>query len=142
MHKIFDVAAYVLSKKGRMTAMKMQKLLYYCQAWSLVWDDHPLFDERFEAWANGPVSPTYFAEHRGEYTVAREPKGDPGAIKGASKETVDAVLKAYGDKCPEWLSDRTHREKPWILAREGLPHGERGSREIKQEWIHDYYGSL
>jgi len=39
----FDVAAYILSKKAPMPAMKLQKLVYYAQSWSLVWDDEPLF---------------------------------------------------------------------------------------------------
>ena len=45
-----DVAAYILSKQGDMPAMKLQKLVYYSQAWSLVWDDKPLFRDRIEAW--------------------------------------------------------------------------------------------
>ena len=52
-----DVAAYILQKKGEMTAMKLQKLVYYSQAWSVVWDERPLFHEKIEAWANGPVVP-------------------------------------------------------------------------------------
>src|SRR6267142_182405 len=32
-----DVAAFILKQRGEMTAMKLQKLVYYCQAWSLVW---------------------------------------------------------------------------------------------------------
>ena len=28
-----DVAAYILDQKGPMTAMKLQKLVYYGQAW-------------------------------------------------------------------------------------------------------------
>ena len=51
---VLDIAAYILCKQGAMTAMKLQKLVYYSQAWSLVWDDKPLFRERIEAWANGP----------------------------------------------------------------------------------------
>jgi len=46
-----DVAAYILDKCGSMSAMKLQKLVYYSQAWHLVWDDAPLFEERVEAWA-------------------------------------------------------------------------------------------
>ena len=57
MTSIFDVAAYVLDKLGVMTTMKLEKLCYYSQAWSLVWDERRLFPERFEAWANGPVGP-------------------------------------------------------------------------------------
>ena len=34
-----DVAAYILRKQGTLPAMKLQKLVYYSQAWSLVWDD-------------------------------------------------------------------------------------------------------
>ena len=32
MVNIFDVAKYILSKKNNITAMKPQKLVYYCQA--------------------------------------------------------------------------------------------------------------
>jgi hypothetical protein len=39
-----------------MGAMKLHKILYYCQAWSLVWDDKPLFRERIEAWVTVPLS--------------------------------------------------------------------------------------
>lgn len=139
---VFDVAAYVLEKLGPMTAMKMHKLAYYAQAWSVVWDDEPLIDGRFEAWANGPVSPEYFAAHRGEYTVSSEPRGNVKLIKGRVKATVDAVIKAYGDKEPGWLSDLTHREDPWIKAREGLSPGQRGNQEISLASMRDYYSSL
>ena len=53
--KAIDVAAYILRKQGTMPAMKLQKLVYYSQAWSLVWDDRPIFRDRIYAWANGPV---------------------------------------------------------------------------------------
>lgn len=35
---VFDVATYILQKRGDMSCMKLQKLCYYAQAWSLVWD--------------------------------------------------------------------------------------------------------
>ena len=49
MATVFDVAKYILEKKGTMSTMKLQKLCYYSQAWSLVWDDQPLFNEDFES---------------------------------------------------------------------------------------------
>ena len=55
MANVFDTAKYILEKSGKMSTMKLQKLCYYSQAWALVWDDAPLFDEDFQAWANGPV---------------------------------------------------------------------------------------
>lgn len=54
MANVFDVAKYILVQRGEMSTMKLQKLCYYCQAWSLVWDDKPLFEEEFQAWANVP----------------------------------------------------------------------------------------
>lgn len=47
---VFDTAKYVLECKGTLSTMKLQKLCYYSQAWSLVWDNAPLFEEDFEAW--------------------------------------------------------------------------------------------
>lgn len=55
MPTIFDAAKFILEQLGQMSTMKLQKLCYYAQAWSLVWDDAPLFEEDFQAWANGPV---------------------------------------------------------------------------------------
>ena len=51
---VFDIAKYILHQRGRMSTMKLQKLCYYAQAWSLVWDDTPLFDEDFSAWRKRP----------------------------------------------------------------------------------------
>ena len=42
MANVDDVAAYILNRQGPMTAMKLQKLCYYSQAWHLVWDSEPL----------------------------------------------------------------------------------------------------
>src|SRR3954447_1771040 len=37
-----DVAAHILSQSSPMSAMKLQKLVYYSQAWHLAWEDAPL----------------------------------------------------------------------------------------------------
>src|SRR5205085_1691146 len=120
---------YMLQKAGAMTAMKLQKLLYYAQAWSLVWDETPLFTERIEAWANGPVVPEVYERHRGAFTVSAW-QGDPTNLDKDACETIDAVLNFYGGKTAQYLSDLTHAERPWRDARIGLDDGERGSHEI------------
>lgn len=136
-----DVAAYILRKMGAMTTMKLQKLLYYCQAWSLVWDEAPLFDEKIEAWASGPVVKDFFKEHRTMFTIASAP-GDPSKLSAKQIETIDSVLDYYGDKSSQWLSDLTHMEDPWKDARGGLPPGERSNREIPLGEMMLYYSSL
>lgn len=143
MATVHDVAAYILKKNvGPMTAMKLQKLVYYTQAWSLVWDEKPLFRERIRAWANGPVVYELYDLHRGQFEVSSWPMGDPSALSKDERETVDAVLDFYGGKSSQWLSDLTHREDPWREARAGLPPGERGNNEITHAAMAEYYGSL
>ena len=67
MASAHDVARYIVRQLAPLSTIKLQKLVYYSQAWHLVWEDAPLFDERVEAWANGPVVPEIYREHRGEF---------------------------------------------------------------------------
>ena len=136
-----DVAAYILRKQGEMTAMKLEKLVYYSQAWSLVWDEEPLFEDRIQAWVNGPVVPALYQRHRGMFKVSVWPHGDPGALTPKQRETVDAVLGYYGHKTSQWLSDLTHREAPWLLARKGLEPGDPSQREISHASMAEYYSN-
>lgn len=143
MANVLNVAAYILERRGPMTAMKLQKLIYYAQAWALVWDERPLFAGVIQAWANGPVSPELYREHRGKFQLqAGDIPGDSQALSPSERETVDGVLNHYGDKDSLWLSELTHAEPPWREAREGLAPGEPGGREITHSAMAEYYGSL
>jgi uncharacterized phage-associated protein len=108
----------------------------------LVWEEEQLFAESIEAWANGPVVPALYQEHRGKFKVSKWPRGKPTRLKHKEKGTVDRVLQYYGDKPSQWLSDLTHQEDPWREARIGLAPGERGDREIGLAAMAEYYSSL
>jgi uncharacterized phage-associated protein len=140
---VFDVAQHILDKLGTMTTWKLQKLCYYSQAWSLVWDDCPLFKERIEAWANGPVVPALYKKHSGQFNISKV-GGNPTALDSNQRETIDAVLATYGCKSSQWLSELTHSEAPWQEARSraGLSLGERGNSEITLDDMAEYYGGL
>lgn len=143
MVSIFDTATYILQKTGEISTMKLQKLCYYSQAWSLVWDDEPLFDEDFQAWANGPVCPTLFYKTQGQFSVTSDNlQGDPTALSPAQIETIDSVVEHYGKKDAQWLSTLTHMEKPWQEARGNLPAGVRCNNVITKESMAMYYGGL
>jgi uncharacterized phage-associated protein len=143
MASAHDVAAYILGNVPTpIPAVKLHKLIYYSQAWSLVWEDHPLFEERIEAWVNGPVVPALYEFHRGNYQVTKWPKGDASALAPEDASTVDAVLKFYGKQSSQWLSDLTHSEEPWIKARKGLSPTQRGHAEITLESMAEYYNGL
>lgn len=64
MARVHDITAYILKQLGPTSAMKLEKLVYYSQAWSLVWDSKPLFLARIEAWASGPVVPELYRHDR------------------------------------------------------------------------------
>lgn len=143
MATVFDVARYILERRGRMSAMKLQKLVYYSQAWSLVWDEKPLFPEAIEAWANGPVVRELYNTHRGFFSVsANEIQGNPCALTDDERETVDAVLAFYGDKSAQWLIELTHMESPWQEARKGIPESQRSTSMINHASMADYYSGL
>jgi len=142
MANVLDVAAFVLTNAGEMTAWKLQKLVYYSQAWSLVWDERPIFAEHIQAWANGPVCPDLYQYHRGKFLVSKIAVGDPGKLTSDEVETVEAVLKYYGGKSAQELSDLTHSEAPWKDARGDLPPGASCTREISHTAMAAYYESL
>lgn len=138
----FDIAAYILDRQGPMSTWKLQKLVYYSQAWSLVWDDDVLFPEEFEARANGPVARELYTAHRGQYRVSQLDRGSPEVLSEIQQETVGAVLKFYGDKSPQWLSDLTHMQAPWQDAGRGILDGVRRETVISKESLAEYNGSL
>ena len=143
MANVFDAARYILEKRGTMSTMKLQKLCYYAQAWSLVWDDEPLFNEEFEAWANGPVCRELFMKTKGEFSVCAEDEtGGEGDLTENQKDTINHVLEYYGNRNAQWLSQLTHMEDPWNQAREDVPPGVGCNHIITKESMAMYYGGL
>lgn len=143
MANVFDVAKYILDKSGKMSTMKLQKLCYYAQAWSLVWDDEPLFSEDFQAWANGPVCPELFKKTQGKFAVQSDDEtGGDDNLTDNQKDTIDKVIDYYGKHNAQWLSQLTHMETPWNEARNGIPAGIGCDRIITKESMAMYYGGI
>lgn len=142
MSSVHDVASYILRKQGSMSTWKLQKLVYYAQAWSLAWDEKPLFNARIEAWANGPVVKALYVKHRNTFSVEEWPYGDGGRLTDGQRDTIDRVLADYGRLSGRQLSLLAHAERPWRDAREGLGATDPGNREITLESMQAYYEVL
>lgn len=143
MATIFDVATYILEKMGPLSAMKLQKLCYYAQAWSLVWDGKELFPEEFEAWKNGPVCRSLYIRTRGKFLITKtDENGNSAYLTQEEKDTVDSVLAYYGDKDAQWLSRLTHMEDPWKNAQAGYKDGDYCEEIISKASMAEYYESL
>ncbi len=145
MATVFDVAQYILEQTGLITTIKLEKLVYYAQAWHLVWEETPLFDARIEAWANGPVCPRLYAKHKGEFKVGPQRGiGNSKRLLDNERESINVVLKTYGDKTTEYLVFLTHSEAPWKDARKracALP-GERCHEKINLADMIEFYSGL
>lgn len=137
MPSALDVAAYILEKIGPVTTMKLQKLVYYSQVWSIVWDDDSMFEEAIEAWDNGPVVRRLWNETKPKFRVGAIESRGATALGEVQVKTVDRVLHFYGEKDAQWLSDLTHMEAPW---KEAYAAGR--NSEISLERISEYYSSL
>jgi uncharacterized phage-associated protein len=140
MVTVHDVAAGLLNRVGPMTAMKLQKLVYYCQAWHLARHGEPLFPDDVQAWREGPVVPQLYAQHRKQYLVADWRWGDPGAINGNAAEILDWVASRYGGFSAERLSRMTHNEVPWRIARGSRPETANSTEVMSHDVIRSYYG--
>ena len=138
-----DVAQYIRDQLGEISTIKLQKLVYYCKAWSLVWDEDPIFNENFEAWANGPVVPDLYKAHKGRFICPEHiENSDVNNLSQRQKENINIVLESYKDKSPQYLVALTHAEKPWMDARKGYEAGERCEEIIPTDTIAEYYSSL
>lgn len=145
MATINDVAAYILQERGPMSAMKLQKLCFYAYGYHLAWEERRLFPERFEAWANGPVSPPLYRQHRGRFDLAAgDINGDIDALDEGELESIDLVLEGLGEYSAHELSQMTHREGPWVQARNRahVAPMERSNEELTDEEIGEYFDAL
>lgn len=143
MADIFDVAEYALDKLGNASTMKLQKIIFYGQAYSLVKFDEPLFADEIQAWANGPVVPALFKAHRHAFVVSRGffKEYAKGALSDRETKTLDHVIRCLGKQSGAALSELTHGEAPWLEARADLSEGARSEKVISQKSIKEYYSS-
>lgn len=127
--------------------LKLQKLLYYLQAWSLGINNEPFLKSSFEAWVHGPVCKELydrFKETKSLYSfitlsdlldINPKTKIDPADV-----EFINFILENYAGFSGAELEAMTHKEKPWIEARNGLEPMERGNRIISEESMSAFYG--
>lgn len=139
MATVHDVAAALMERVGVVTAMKLEKLVYYCQCWHLVRHDLPIFDEPIEAWRQGPVVPALYQKHKGLYQIDEWPHGDAARLTPSERAVVAWVADNYGGFSAIELSRMTHSELPWKAARGTLLDSERSNEEIRRDVMALYY---
>lgn len=145
---ILDVAKYVIkwfyNREQPITHLKLQKLLYYIQGWHLALYNKPAFNDEFEAWVHGPVNIKIYQQFK-EYRYNNIECPDsivPNIEDNKFKKHIEEVLLVYGNENAWELEARTHREQPWIEARNNLPVDAPCKNIIKQNTMKTYFASL
>jgi len=119
----FDVAAYFLSLADPdagdlISNLKLQKLVYYAQGFYLALNDKPLFNEKMQAWAHGPVVPDLYHHYKkfGNDAITIRPKIDTRIFDKKVRTFLNDVYNVYGQFSAWKLRNMTHEEAPWIDA--------------------------
>ena len=121
---------------------KLQKLVYYAQAWHLGVYGIPLFDRDFQAWIHGPVIPDLLEKYQREFSWERiiEQIEKPKIPKQIG-EFIAEVASAYFQYDDETLERIVCSEMPWLEARGNLPRDESCHAIISQESMKKYYSA-
>jgi len=144
MHHAKTVADYFLCRSrdfgDYLTNLKLQKLLYYAQAWNLALHDEPLFKDKIEAWIHGPVVASVYGQFKSfRWNPITENVPRPQLVEAA---LLDEILEKYGRFSALDLERMTHSETPWKTARAGLPPDVNCRREIGVNDMRVYFKSL
>lgn len=99
------------NKAEYITPLKLQKLLYYIQALSLVVYDKEAFKSKIYAWPYGPVVEDVYKKYKGKTPIIASNK--IVNLSEGLKEIVDIVIQSYGQIEAKKLIDLTHDEEPW-----------------------------
>ena len=121
--------------------LKLQKLLYYAQAWHLALYDEPLFRDRIEAWVHGPVVPPVFGafKHNGWQPIYSTVGS--AVLPDRFEPHLTEVVKVYGGFTATELERMTHQESPWKEARGGIPNHRPSQAVITHAAMQRFYGS-
>ncbi|MCX6731462.1 MAG: DUF4065 domain-containing protein [Candidatus Parcubacteria bacterium] len=123
-------------EKEGITNLKLQKILYFMQAYYLAKLNKPLFSDELEAWKYGPVVPELYRKFRrfGNNPIISE--GDKSTLTEEDKEILKKVWDTFGGYSASRLVDIVHAHTPWKEANASV------NKIMSQKAIKDYYGSL
>ncbi|GAB1543762.1 DUF4065 domain-containing protein [Scytonema sp. NUACC21] len=142
----FDIAQFFIhlanSTGSYISNLKLQKLVYYAQAWHLALYNEPLFEEDFEAWVHGPVIPKLYGEYkkfswRPIFQEVQQPE-----LSESIRNFLNEVAEVYFVCDAYELELMTHQEDPWLIARKSLPPDASCNEVISKESMREYYKAL
>ena len=111
------------------TNLKLQKLLYFVQAYFFIKKGKPCFRDSIEAWNFGPIVPSVYREYKrygGFYVFSVETyidsltlkrkKFEDNVISVEDKKLIDEVIDTFAEYSNSRLTDLVHGQTPWQEA--------------------------
>lgn len=144
-----DIIKYYLNKVDEesgevITHLKLQKLLYYTQAWYMAYYREPLINDRFQAWIHGPVIPRIYEQFKwhGYNPIPKVSEIKLDIYNHVVMSILEMVWVVYGKYEAKYLERLTHSEDPWRFARADLREDDLSNIEIRNEDMLNYYISI
>ncbi len=141
-----DIAHWFLASIDReagdsITHLKLQKLVYYAQAWALALNSKSLFEEDLEAWTHGPVVRSIYNEFK-DHSSDAIPQTKTKTVEIKEKEVLcllNQINNVYAERTAKFLKEKTHEELPWKTARGGLALEARCTEKISKKVMQEFY---
>lgn len=155
-YDVLDVSRYIIDYSNKMdygvSNLKLQKVLYFVQAYFLIQTGHPCFNEKIEAWDFGPVVPKAYCEYKqygcGDIPItksfimidkdniwnSKRVEFEDIVISDDDKSLINKVVDKFADYSATDMVKLTQHQSPWIDAIVS-----NRSNEITNESIFEYF---
>lgn len=112
LHHAYD------GEKDQVSNLKLQKLLYYAQGYSLALLNKPLFKEPIQCWTHGPVVESVYHQYKvfGKRFITSTQVMDLSIFNSDEMAILTLVANEYGQYSAWKLREMTHDEAPWCYA--------------------------
>ncbi len=117
------------------TNLKLQKILYFAQAYYIAKLGRALFSDDIEAWEYGPVVSRVYKKYRSN---GSNPIIDDGksSLSEEDKKVVQIIWNTFGGYSASKLVNITHAHTPWKEA------NKTSSQIISNKALKEYYSPL
>lgn len=128
----------------KLCPLRLQKLLYYCQGWSLSLLEKPLFKQDIQAWKHGPVVKDVYDATAGKRSGIEPDELGPlcEPIPETVQSFIQMIWKEYARYLPRELIEMTHREPAWLEARQGLAAEAQSSNPLSLQTMGHHFRGL
>lgn len=146
-----DAQSYVLAdyllhecrERGELlTPLKLQKLMFYADAWHMALYGAEITNERFQAWVHGPVALSQYHRFKEFKWRPISAEIERPSVAGGLARHLDEIIDVFGSEPAVALEAMTHQERPWQDARGNIPNDEPCNNYISKELTREFYRNL